>query len=113
MSTTKIIIVVAAFLVVVSIFLGYTYGAKNPNKDLLEQLLKAKIDVIETEKESQLAILQNTITDLEAKLKSSQTQYLTAKKRIVSLQKSIESVKPPENISEVKERFKVLGYEPK
>ena len=114
-SKTKLIIGICIVSILIFTFIGFTFGKYNPDpnskvvQDLLSKMLsdeKAKHEQIINEKDTE-------ITKILIKLNDSITVIIENEKEINKLKSKINSIKPPQNEKEVRDRLKDLGYETK
>jgi uncharacterized protein YjcR len=114
-SKTKLIIGICIASIIIFTFIGFTFGKYNPDpnsqvvQDLLSKMLsdeKAKHEQIINEKDAE-------ISKILIKLNDSITVIIENEKEINKLKSKINSIKPPQNEKEVRDRLKDLGYETK
>lgn len=114
-SKTKLIIGICIASILIFTFIGFTFGKYNPdpNSQVVQELLskmlsdeKAKYEQIINEKDTEITKILIKLNDSEAKVISNQ-------KEIAKLKSKINSIKPPENEKEIRQRLKDLGYETK
>jgi len=114
-SKTKLIIGICIASILIFTFIGFTFGKYNPDpnsqvvQDLLSKMLsdeKAKHEQIINEKDAE-------ISKILIKLNDSITVIIENEKEINKLKSKINSIKPPQNEKEVRDRLKDLGYETK
>lgn len=114
-SKTKLIISICIASIIIFTFIGFTFGKYNPDpnsqvvQDLLSKMLsdeKAKHEQIINEKDAE-------ISKILIKLNDSITVIIENEKEINKLKSKINSIKPPQNEKEVRDRLKDLGYETK
>jgi len=114
-SKTKLIIGICIVSILIFTFIGFTFGKYNPDpnsqvvQDLLSKMLsdeKAKHEQIINEKDAE-------ISKILIKLNDSITVIIENEKEINKLKSKINSIKPPQNEKEVRDRLKDLGYETK
>ena len=114
-SKTKLIIGICIASIIIFTFIGFTFGKYNPDpnsqvvQNLLSKMLsdeKAKHEQIINEKDAE-------ISKILIKLNDSITVIIENEKEINKLKSKINSIKPPQNEKEVRDRLKDLGYETK
>ena len=114
-SKTKLIIGICIASILIFTFIGFTFGKYNPDpnsqvvQNLLSKMLsdeKAKHEQIINEKDAE-------ISKILIKLNDSITVIIENEKEINKLKSKINSIKPPENEKEIRQRLKDLGYETK
>jgi uncharacterized protein YjcR len=114
-SKTKLIVGICIASIIIFTFIGFTFGKYNPDpnsqvvQDLLSKMLsdeKAKHEQIINEKDAE-------ISKILIKLNDSITVIIENEKEINKLKSKINSIKPPQNEKEVRDRLKDLGYETK
>jgi len=114
-SKTKLIVGICIVSIIIFTFIGFTFGKYNPDpnsqvvQDLLSKMLsdeKAKHEQIINEKDAE-------ISKILIKLNDSITVIIENEKEINKLKSKINSIKPPQNEKEVRDRLKDLGYETK
>ena len=114
-SKTKLIVGICIVSIIIFTFIGFTFGKYNPDpnsqvvQNLLSKMLsdeKAKHEQIINEKDAE-------ISKILIKLNDSITVIIENEKEINKLKSKINSIKPPQNEKEVRDRLKDLGYETK
>jgi nitrogen fixation protein FixH len=115
LSTNSLVIGLAIFLIIVFLFVGFTWGKYHPdpnsavvqtllNQKLADEKAKAAKDI--KERDDKITIIQNQLNQSYTK----NSKYVT---ETTNLNKQIKSIKPPKDSKETKVELKGLGYETK
>lgn len=114
-SKTKLIIGICIASIIIFTFIGFTYGKYNPdpNSQIVQELLNKMLSDEKLKYEQIINGKDIEINTINKQLELSMDKIKDNEKEIAKLKTKINSIKPPQNISEVKLRLKELGYETK
>jgi chorismate mutase len=114
-SKTKLIIGICIVFILVFTFIGFTYGRYNPdpNSKVVQELLSKMLSNEKDKYEQIINEKDREITNILIKLNDSIAKTIENEKEIAKLKNKINSIKPPQNEKEIRQRLKDLGYETK
>lgn len=100
-----ILIVGVALFFMVSSFMKY-----RPDLKFIDSIIASRQEEILKEKNDQIIELNGKIELIKAQLSESQKKYNDVKKKLSALEQQEHNIQLPSNVTEIKERFRGLGY---
>ena len=85
----------------------------NISDRFIPNTIKTQENIINTDKDKQIEQFKDTISELQKQNVDSVKKYTDLKRKIFELEGKKQSIKKPEGASEIKNRFRDLGYNPK
>ena len=97
---------------VVCLSLAFNSFGKNYVVEIINDLVKQQVEVIEQNYLQSMQARDEQIQNLQKRLSASEKTYNDLKKRVGNVEKRIEERKPPATAVELKDRLNQLGYPP-
>ena len=103
---------IAVGAVIACVLFAYSWGKYHPSEDLIN-------NIAETARQETVKQYEQRISDLNSQLKASQKEYNDSQRKYDTIIKKLndikegkDNVKPPQNATELNNRFTAAGYAP-
>lgn len=107
-----LLIVVVGGVCIICLVLAFNSFGKNYVVEIINNLVKQQIEVIEQNYLQSMQARDEQIQNLQKRLSVSEKTYNDLKKRVGNVEKRIEERTPPATAVELKDRLNQLGYSP-